>query len=111
MKHVLKISMTISVRQIISRDDIRPNNVSDDLGLADCLCQVCAVSPEHDESDEPPVEGVQPLLGAGRVLHHHPRQARQLRVQLVPVVAVTSHVSDVTCHVSRVTCQLSRVPT
>ena len=97
MKYVLKISMTISVRQIISRDDIRPNNVSDDLGLTDCLC-ICVVSPEHDESDESPVEGVQPLLGAGRVLHHHPSQARQLRVQLVPVVAVTCHVSAVTCH-------------
>ena len=42
--------------------------------------------PEDKQSDKPPVEGVKPLLGSCRVLHHDPEQRSQLAVQLVSVV-------------------------
>ena len=42
--------------------------------------------PEDKQSDKPPVEGVKPLLGSCRVLHHDPEQGGQLAVQLVSVV-------------------------
>ena len=42
--------------------------------------------PEDKQSDKPPVEGVKPLLGSCRVLHHDPEQRGQLAVQLVSVV-------------------------